>query len=309
MTNPPVSTVCPVCGSADHTSLGPPRYRRPTTVAGVAIDLSDLPLRWRRCGSCGYWFISPTIPRDRLLACYAAAPAGHWETDRDAAHVRFYAHKKELVERFAPGRRVLDFGCFDGGFLAYLGAGYEKFGIEPAAEPARVAATRGVNVLGATLAAVDTRNLSPLDAVVALDVFEHFDDPVATLRALAGMLCAGGVVLIETGDTDSPGFRRYNTGYNYAVHVEHVGVFNRRSISEAGRRAGLSLAHVERSAHHRISSLRRPAYALWNAAYHLLRAVDALRVPLPVSLQALARGPLPRPTKPDHFIAVLRKEA
>jgi SAM-dependent methyltransferase len=247
-----------------------------------------------------------------LLACYARAPIGHWGTDEKVSEVRFYGAKKRLLEKFSTGKRVLDFGCFDGGFLTYLGAGYEKFGIEPAAEPARIAEQRGVNVLGPTVAAAIemamAAPLPPVDAIIAFDVFEHLNDPVATLRDLRRLLKPGGVVLIETGDTDAPAFKRVGIRYGYAALVEHVGLFNRRSIEEAGRQAGLTLVHFQRSLHHVTAWPARITYELRNAVWHVLRAIDGTRLPLPARLKQVARGHLPRMTRPDHFLAVLRVE-
>ena len=219
------TVACPVCRSRDVTIVGRPRHRQPTKVAGVPIDLSDLDLTWRRCGACGFQFIYPTIPEARLIACYAAASTGHWATaNADYGTVRFYAQKQRLLESFAPGKRLLDFGCFDGGFLSYCGAGYERFGIEPAADAAAAAAARGVTMIGPTAAAAAAAARAgdgprDFDAVVAFDVFEHLSDPVATLRDLRELLKPGGIIVIETGDTDTPRWRRLGTRYPYSAFV------------------------------------------------------------------------------------------
>ena len=302
------AVACPVCGSGGSSIVGRPLYRQPTKVAGVRIDVSDLDLTWRRCGACEYQFIFPGIPEERLLACYAGAATGHWGTDEDHGAVRLYDQKKRVLEQFAPGKRVVDFGCFDGGFLAYLGAGYEKFGIEPSADAARVAQSRGVTILGPTAAAAvqSAGAQRDFDAIVSFDVFEHLTDPVATLRDLKRWLRPGGIILIETGNTDTPLWRRVGIRYAYTSYVEHVGLFNRSSIAEAGRRAGLSLAHFQRSAHHVIRPSHWIACKLYNAAYCVLRGVDAVKIPLPAAWREAARGPLPRSTAVDHFLAVLR---
>jgi SAM-dependent methyltransferase len=308
-TTPAAAAVaCPVCGSGDISMVGRPLYRQPTKVAGVRIDVSDLDLTWRRCGACGYQFIYPGIPEERLLACYASAVAGHWGTDDYYGVVRFYDQKKRVLEQFAPGKRVVDFGCFDGGFLAYLGAGYEKFGIEPSADAARVAQSRGVTILGATAAAAvqSASAQRDFDAIVSFDVFEHLTDPVATLRDLKQLLRPGGIILIETGNTDTPLWRRLGIRYAYTSYVEHVGLFNCSSIAAAGRRAGLSLAHFQRSAHHVIRPRHWIACRLYNAAYWVLRGIDAVKIPVPVRWRQAARGPLPHSTAADHFLAVLR---
>jgi SAM-dependent methyltransferase len=278
----------------------------------VRIEVGDLGLRHYRCRGCGYQFVSPPVPVERLLECYASAGAGHWTTDPGAAgELRLYARKRELLERYSPGRRVLDFGCYDGGFLAYLGAGWGRFGIEPSTAAAEVARSRGVEVIAATVEEVDSeRYAGTFDAVVVFDVMEHLVDPVGTLAALRALLTPGGVILIETGNSDSADWRLTGTAYWYCGLVEHVGFFNKRSIREAGGRAGLGLAHFERSWH-----IRRPATsyvgaALSAGAYYALRAAKALAAPLPGRLENIASGIKPRTLDGrDHFLAVLRRES
>src|SRR5205823_9219134 len=125
-------------------------HHQPPRVGGVDIDISDLDLAFCRCRSCGYAYIHPLIPEERLLDCYRRSTGSHWTTDDSAADLRFYARKRELLDRFAPGKRVLDFGCYDGGFLAYLGPDYDRAGIEPSTAAAGRAQQRGVQILGAT---------------------------------------------------------------------------------------------------------------------------------------------------------------
>jgi cyclopropane fatty-acyl-phospholipid synthase-like methyltransferase len=148
-----------------------------------------------------------------------------------------------------------------------------------------------------------------MDAIVSFDVFEHLSDPVTTLRELRRLLRPGGIILIETGDTDAEAFQQVGTTrYAYAALVEHVGLFNRSSISEAARQAGLTLTHYQTSQHHVIPWRLQITYRLWNGAWHLLRALDRIRLPLPARLRQIAAGPLPRAVEADHFLAVLRTE-
>ena len=305
-------TRCRVCGSTDVLRLGPPAHYQPPKVAGVPIDIADLPMQFCRCRSCGYAFIDPLIPEQRLLDCYARSAGSHWTTDDSVAQLRFYARKRELLERFAPppaGKRVLDFGCYDGGFLTYLGPQYQLAGIEPSAAAAERARQRGVQVLGATVEDVDPATVEPFDAIVVFDVMEHLADPVGTLRALARLLRPGGIILIETGDTDAPEFARRGPLYTYAAIVEHVGFFNQSSIREAAHRAGLDLVHFERSTHSAYP-LHPFASRLTNAVYWTLRGLHKLHVPLPTRVRNIAAGPVPRiHDLVNHFLAVLKRPA
>ena len=312
----PEGVRCRVCGAGDCVDCGPPAYRLPTRVAGVDIDVTDLPLTHRLCRNCSYRFVHPVIPEDRLLDCYRRAPKHHWGTEPELAENRFYARKRELLEQVAPGKRVLDFGCYDGGFLQYIGPAWDVAGIEPSDDAARLAQTHGIRILGPTIESVAPGSVEPFDAIVVFDVIEHLNEPVETLRALARLLRPGGVILIETGDTDSPHFARRGRLDPYCGLVEHVGFFNRRSIAEAGRRAaGLELVHFERSIHSQYGRgvlllLGGAIFRAYNAAYWTLRGLGAMRVPLPRRARDVVAGPVPRSTDlRNHFLAVLRKPA
>src|SRR5437773_387856 len=205
LTPQPADIACPVCGARDTISCGPPAYIRPTRVAGVAIDLSDLQLLHRRCASCGFRFVHPPIPAERLLNCYQLSPAQQYGTvGQDVAAGRRYARKKELLDQWVGGsRRVVDIGCFDGGFLTFLGAGWDKFGVEPSAAAAVASRERGIQIIAPTLQAVPQEFCGSFDAAIALDVIEHLSDPVTELRLIARLIKPGGILMIETGNTDS----------------------------------------------------------------------------------------------------------
>jgi len=300
---------CPVCGAEDTQDCGAPAYRIPPRVAGVAIELTDLALRHRRCPACDYRFIWPRIPQDRLIDCYQRS-ANHWGTGADVAGERSYAHKRDLLERFAPARIAMDFGCYDGGFLDYLGPDWQKSGIEPSDHAAKVAESRGVRIIAPTLdAPAIEQHAGHFAAIIIFDVMEHLPDPVGDLTKLRRILMPGGIMLIETGNTDSQDWQSWGVRHPYAGIVEHLGFFNQKSIETAGRRAGLALAHFEKSVH---SDPGREAGRTWRHvwAYQAIRTAHSAHLPLPRRLRDIAAGPVPRALHfDDHFLAVLRRES
>lgn len=297
---------CPICGHAVAEDLGPPVRQYPTTVAGMPIDLTDLDSRWWRCASCGFLFLDPPIPHERLQRCYESADPSYWSTDSSVSARRSYDAKRKLLEQHAPGRRVLDFGCFDGGFLAFLGARFDRYGIEPSTAASRIAEERGIKILGRTVE--DAAPSPAMDAIIAFDVFEHIPDPVQVLRAFRERLAPRGIVMIETGNSDEPYWRRVGTRYLYLSHVEHIGAFNRSSLLAAAQRAGFVLEHFSVAPHEVRSPRERFSIALYQWAYEILRVWDKLKLPLSRRLRGVARGPVPRVSGDDHFLAILRRD-
>lgn len=141
--------------------------------------------------------------QDRILAGFTPPPTDH-------GHAAGYVRREPLgavlgddIDRRVRGRRVLDFGCGTGGdavALAEAGA-RQVVGIDivPAslARAARLADSRGV----AARCRFGTHCDAPVDLVVSIDAFEHFDDPAGVLATMAGMLHGDGRVLVSFGPT------------------------------------------------------------------------------------------------------------
>ena len=222
--------------------------------------------------------------------------------------LRAYALKRDMLHRFAPGKRVLDFGCYDGGFLAYLGDDFDRWGIEPSDAAAERAKERGIHLLSSTLSGVDPATTPPFDAVIIFDVMEHLVEPVEILAKLGGLLKPGGIILIETGNTDAPGFKALGPRYLYAAIVEHVGFFNEASLREAGRRTGLNLRHFQKTCHTILPGFSPLKNRIVNIFYAALRTIRKMGAPMPAHWRNIADGPVPRAMDlNDHFLAILQK--
>lgn len=129
-------------------------------------------------------------------AAYAAAypdlAANHWWwRAREALLLRTIAR---LREGKLPGR-ILDVGCGDGRLFPKLAAFGSVEGIEPDA------ATLGLLApAGRTIHAVPFETPLPVsgrfDLVLLLDVIEHLDQPVESLRLARSLLAPGGTLLV-----------------------------------------------------------------------------------------------------------------
>lgn len=283
-----------MCGTARCGVLGPIVHREPHAVAGVPIDLGGIEFHLRRCGSCGFQFKDPPIDPARLRDCYARAAPDHWE-DRPDPRKRRFDTLASLLERHAPGRRILDVGCFNGAILEYLGDGWQRFGLEPADAAARAARARGVEILGATLEDLPRGKL--FDAVIVIDVIEHLAEPWPALERAAAAVGPGGALVIGTGDTGSWPFRMERGRHWYCALPEHVSFFCETTLRRAAGLLGLETAEHRRLSHVRSHLHRRARETAANLAYAGLRR-----------LGACARRPAPGwLTASDHMLHVMKR--
>ncbi len=278
--------LCPVCQGASRV-IGPVFHPEPALVAGVPIDVSGLgAFHLKQCTVCGFQFKDPPIPEERLLDCYRRADAGNWEVDPDPHHRQFDVLRKVLEHATAHVRgrkpRVLDVGCFNGAMLHFFGDSFERFGVEPSINAANLARERGIDVLAATIEGVQGQDGS-FDAVMAIDVEEHVNDPVAFFASVARLLRPGtesGVFIGLTGDTGAAPFRLQGSRHWYvSLLPEHVSFYNRSSLEEIGRRTGLRMISDQRMSHQRSSLRVKLRQSLANLVFAALVRTGCLGIP------------------------------
>ena len=288
------AAACRVCGGTLLNNLGRIHHPSPALVAGVPIDLGSIEFQLLQCARCSFQFKHPPIAESALLACYAQANAAQWEDSPDPRKRRFDT-LKQLLEQHAPGRRVLDVGCFNGAFLQFLGKDWTRFGIEPSRGAASLASKRGVTILGSTVDDIPT-NVEPFDAIVLIDVIEHIADPLPLFKALRRMLTPRGIIVIGTGDADAWTWRLQTSRYWYCSLPEHVSFYYQRTlwqIASANRMD--TLAHL-RTSHVRSSAYTQIRQAVVNLGYELIHRCGGFRSrPAPGWLTAR-----------DHMIHIMR---
>lgn len=132
---------------------------------------------------------------------YEAPPANDAEF---LARADGQAERVALVQRFAPGRRLLEIGGDVGLFAhAALRAGFTVRGIEmDAAAVAHMRAALGIDVIQTENFAAAMPDAASLDAIVLWQVIEHLRDPWQLVEAAARALVPGGVLAFSTPDPE-----------------------------------------------------------------------------------------------------------
>jgi SAM-dependent methyltransferase len=190
-----------------------------------------------RCQFCHSMFRSPVLSQSRYLALYEAASNDIWQGYESERH-DFLTIYTCLADH--SGGSILDIGCFTGGFLAGLPEKYQKFGIEPCEWAADRAHSCGVQILGKTLAELDSD--VTFDVVVATDVIEHVIDVEGFLESALAHVDKNGLLIISTGNPESFFWRRvFKARFWYCSFAEHLVFPSHRYFMEFAARHHLSL--------------------------------------------------------------------
>jgi 2-polyprenyl-3-methyl-5-hydroxy-6-metoxy-1,4-benzoquinol methylase len=154
---------------------------------------------------------------------------------------RFLLH---LLEPFAPGKRLLDFGCGAAGMVnAATQAGWPVTGYDMNRGLAEAANRHWKfdRVLTGPLEDFYAAHAGHFDAIISYQVFEHIQTPVEAARAMARLLKPGGVLLIDVPNVHQPQewFSRGKT-LDPTSHWCH---FSTNTLAELVKRAGLDVVY------------------------------------------------------------------
>ena len=110
----------------------------------------------------------------------------------------------DLLGAHSPRGHLLEVGCGHGLLLDEARRrGYDVEGLELSVQAARYAReTLGLSVRETALEDAELDH-ARYDAVLAVDVLEHLDDPVAALERMCALLAPGGALLVVTPDPSS----------------------------------------------------------------------------------------------------------
>jgi 2-polyprenyl-3-methyl-5-hydroxy-6-metoxy-1,4-benzoquinol methylase len=170
-----------------------------------------------RCDNCKLGFRHPQIPKKQLDLLYEQGNDWSWSgppTKRNDWNLA-QGWVSELIK---PGSKVLDVGCFDGGFLTHLLARYDCYGIEIHPVASERAAKKGIKILAKDFFDLEGQ----FDLITAFDVIEHMQSPAAFLEKAAKYIRHGGMLIVSTGNLDSKSFKFMGSRYWYCTIAEHI---------------------------------------------------------------------------------------
>lgn len=305
----PSPVECPACLHRGATSIG--AIPSANYFAGRTLEEVLPGGTLFRCERCELGFRFPRLPKSRLDELYRAGTPTAYRSDT-AERADWQLAKRAIDSRLGRSPKVLDVGCFDGGFLDNLDTEF-RFGIEINSEAAARAHSRKVNILGTDFEALPDG--LEFDAITTFDVIEHVHDPRTFLRKLIARLAPGGLLLISTGNLDAWTWRIAGARYWYCAIPEHISFLSRRWFEHASAELGIELLSVTAFSHRDWSVANRGKEALANSLYLSLPSVCRYLRSRGVGTHDASRHPEVRDYPPswmsakDHVLAVYRNTA
>ncbi len=144
----------------------------------------------------------------------------------------------------SPVLHWLDFGCGAGGFLKFLrertafaGRPLQLTGHDVGSYAELLKSTDRFRILD--FDEITREPSATYDVISMIEVIEHLPDPTSAVALLARLLKPGGLLLLTTGNLDSPVARRHGIHYRYCTPEIHVSLFNPRCLARLYRAHGL----------------------------------------------------------------------
>lgn len=242
--------VCRCCGSAN------------TAIRGRKFGgFIRREFEFHQCGDCGFMSVEPFsgfgIYDDAYYRGKGPDPFVDYEAeyrDWEKSDRRFeFTDLAEIAERHLANRSPssngpvewLDFGCGAGGFLKFLrkrerlaGRALAISGHDVGSYAKLLKSADGFRILD--LDAVAVEPTGRYDIISMIEVIEHLPSPLEPMQLVARLLKPGGLLLLTTGNLDSPIARREGIAFRYCVPEIHVSLFNPRCLSALYRRVGLA---------------------------------------------------------------------
>jgi len=171
----------------------------------------------------------------------------NWLKETEFDDKRRYDFVKEKIAN----KNVLDFGCGIGGFIEMAKKSARNIsGVELDRALQSSFQERGLNVF-LNLKEAKEQSKKKYDVITAFHVVEHLQDPIEILKDLSELLTKNGEVVIEIPNSNDALLTLYEneTFQNFTYWSLHLFLFNKKTVTELIKQAGLKLnwiKHVQR---------------------------------------------------------------
>jgi len=196
-----------------------------------------------QCGNCGLVFLNSrshvTTKNYENSEMHASNESiQKWIQDSRLDDQRRFNNLKKLIKN----KKIMDFGCGAGGFICQAQHfARQCFGVEPEKRVRRYYKNK-IPILPSL-----GRIKEKFDVISAFHVVEHLADPAATIRNLMAKLKPGGILVLETPNSDDAliTFYRSKRFQEFTFWSKHLFLFNHQTLLRLAKKAGCVVIRTE----------------------------------------------------------------
>lgn len=225
---------------------------------------------FHRCNRCGHHFLNPRPSEKSLHQIYPPEYGNYSNSQRFSipfavkSKMEFFFLQKLFGKGNTP-KSVLDVGCGDGRLLEIVQSisppNSILEGIEISNHASKEARNKGFTITTGSIEHIDLQE-NKYDYIFMIQVIEHLHMPNESLLKLRHSLRKGGIIVVETPDTNCLDYRffkkRYWGGYHYP---RHFNLFEKGNLQKIVETAGLKVIHS--------GNKLQPVHWIWSF-HHLL---------------------------------------
>jgi len=162
-----------------------------------------------------------------------------------------YTDVISVLDKHAPGRKLLEVGCGTGDFLDFANKhDFSTVGTEPATEAAQHAISNGLDVRNMTIDTfVEQNSSAKFDAVILLNVLEHVPDAVRTIQQCGLVLAPGGILCIRVPndftEIQTAAQRKLGVDPWWVAVPDHLNYFNFASLNRLMAHLGFETVYAQ----------------------------------------------------------------
>jgi SAM-dependent methyltransferase len=263
------------------------------------------PYRIEQCLTCHLYYKSTTVPLDELAEYYASLDFSPFDVDASFPTDEYLI---QWLDKLEPGSRVLDYGCSTGRILKNVTARLQCFGVEPNAQAAAVASSRGIGIV--ELGDLIRGEYGQFDAILLMDVYEHLPSPLDLLRDLSTLLAPAGRLVIVTGTADRMNDHGSIGEHWYFRIVGHLHALTEEHVHWLADELHLTVQTIHRCSHYTLRAADRLKQLAQSVLYNQFHQGASWKVKMLEKIPGINRAAswtsAPAVTyKSDHIVAVL----
>ena len=295
---------CPICSKVALHAF--PAVYKNDMIAGISVSNQiENNATIFFCSSCDFKFTYPTLNAEDLEEIYKLSSSEIWESNSNICERRDYISRINRIDNYLSCGKVLDVGCYTGGFLGCLNDKWEKYGIEPSISAARIARDKSIKIISDKLP-VDSIYNDSFNLITSLNVIEHVPNPRDFLIKIRALLTEDGVLFLETGNFDSRFSRLLSENWSYYHIPEHVSFFSANGLKNLLEDLNFEILEIADSVWHRkpnsikqrvkhyIKFIKVILFSLYRGAFKLIGSDPLIKE-------------IPWLTHKDHMYIIARK--